>query len=161
MEKTLNKLLQFKLKTLRDFQLKYPTSHVGGSIGLMLHGVNIHRDLSVSDIDITIDEFNFDPSKSNDFEERSDNNDFDYCLKTSESGYYTKIDIRVNPEPSFEQIIFNGISYNVSKLRDILFWKNKYAEKGHTKHQHDLVAIETGVRPLIPESVAIDDDLPF
>jgi hypothetical protein len=154
-----NKLIEFKLKTLRDFQSKYPTSHVGGSIGLMLHGVSVHRDLSISDLDITIDDFKFDSNKSTDFEERSDNNDFDYCLKTSESGYYTKIDIRVNPEPSFEQVVFNGIVYNVSKLRDIIFWKNKYADKGSIKHQHDLIAIDTGVRPeLQPVS---DDDLLF
>lgn len=155
----MNKLIEYKLETLRSFQEKHPTMHVGGSIGLMIRGIELKRDLSESDLDITIDEYEFNPSEG--MEERSDGNDFDYSIKQlHKDGCYTKIDVRVNPEPSFEKVMFNGFEYNVSKKRDILFWKLKYAKKGNTKHEFDLIVIETGERPSVPV-VDYCDDLPF
>ncbi len=32
----MNRLIKLKLETLKEFQEKYPTSHVGGSIGLFV-----------------------------------------------------------------------------------------------------------------------------
>ena len=156
--------MELKLETLRDFLDKHPTAHVGGSIGLMLRGINLRRELCSSDLDITVDEFNCLDLSSEGLSERSDGNDFDHSLKKDHvDGNYTKIDIRINPEPSFEVISYNGITYNVSKLRDILFWKKKYADKGVIKHINDLIVIETGIRPLydITPTVFYDDDLPF
>ena len=46
-----------QLKVLRAFQNKYPKSHVGGSIGLRLLGVDLKRNLYYSDLDITTSEF--------------------------------------------------------------------------------------------------------
>jgi hypothetical protein len=151
--------IKLKLETILEFQQAYPTSHVGGSIGLMLRGVDLKRDLRKSDLDITID--SFDTTSDHGFVERSDACDFDLAIrKDHEQGYYTKIDIRICPEPSFDVIEFDGHNYNVSKLRDILFWKQKYADKGHNKHKDDLIAIKTGVRPLEPV-FDFTDDLPF
>ena len=48
-------LMQLKLDFLREFQSNYPKSHVGGSIGLMLHGVDLKRDLNLSDLDIVME----------------------------------------------------------------------------------------------------------
>jgi len=45
--------IEDKLSILREIQDKYPLSHVGGSIGLMLYGIDLKRDLSASDMDIT------------------------------------------------------------------------------------------------------------
>jgi hypothetical protein len=45
--------MQYKLQILREFQTKYPDSHVGGSIGLYLHGIDLKRDISRTDLDIT------------------------------------------------------------------------------------------------------------
>jgi len=146
-----------QLGVLKDFQTKYPTSHVGGSIGLMLRGVNLHRDLSKSDLDITIDQLE---KVDESYDERSDSNDFDFCVqKELKSGHYVKIDIRVNPEPSFDIVRFEGETYNVSKERDILFWKRKYADKKVQKHIDDLYAIENNKRPQV--AVDLTDDLPF
>jgi hypothetical protein len=164
----MNKLLQSKLETLKEFQTQNPTAHVGGSIGLMLRGIDLKRDLSKSDLDITIDEFDLNSSNSTDLDLRSDNNDFDYALrKNITNNYYVKIDVRINPEPSFDIVNFNGVDYNVSKLRDIIFWKTKYANKGVKKHIDDLETIKTGIRPIqqiiIPTNILNDDtdELPF
>lgn len=136
-----NKLISNKLEAIRKIQRKYPTSHVGGSIGLMLHGIDLKRDLSTSDLDITIDEYS-ETDKIKDIDKKSDNNDFDFSFKiTNSDNTYIKIDFRINPEPSFDIIEFNGFTYNVSKLKDILFWKQKYANKGSLKHANDLIVI--------------------
>lgn len=156
----MNRLLKLKLETLSEFQEKYPTSHVGGSIGLFLRGVNLLRDLTKSDLDITIDDFVFEDESLKDYEKRSDANDFDYAIKKNiENDWYIKMDIRVCPEPTFDIIYFEGVGYNVSKYRDIIFWKTKYANKGFSKHINDLETIKTGVRPLEP--IINNDILPF
>lgn len=111
----MNRLIKLKLETLKEFQEKHPTSHVGGSIGLFLRGINLKRDLSKSDLDITIDEYVFEIEKLKDCEKRSDANVFDYAIKKNvDNDWYIKMDIRVCPEPSFDVIDFEGISYNVS-----------------------------------------------
>ena len=159
---TLNKMINSKLSFIRDFQQKHPTSHVGGSMGLFLRGIDLKRDLSISDIDITIDEMNIEQTQK--FELRSDSNDFDFSLKHHlGDGYYLKFDIRINPEPSFEIIEFDGEFYNVSKLRDILFWKQKYSNKGVEKHTNDLITIATGIRPFEYSTTHnyLADDIPF
>lgn len=156
----MNDKIEYKLEAIRKFQKNYPTSHVGGSLGLMIIGIDLKRSLIMSDIDITIDEYD-NIIKDNGLEQVSNNSDFDFSYRVNHTdNFYTKIDIRINPEPSFDVIEFCGYRYNVSKLRDILFWKQKYADKGLLKHKNDLITIKTGVRPL--EQVVInDDDLPF
>lgn len=157
----MNKLIKQKLDVVKEFQNKYPKSHVGGSIGLMLLGVNLYRDLSKSDLDITTSENIQKEDIINDYEERSDVSDFDYAIqKQFESGFYLKIDIRISPEPQFDVVCFEGINYNVSKLKDILFWKKKFADKGVLKHKIDLITIETGIRPT-EVKIETEFDLPF
>jgi hypothetical protein len=115
----MNTKIKLKLKELREFQKIYPESHCGGSIGLMLHGIDLQRDLGNSDLDITTpDEIQVNNEV---YQERSDGNDFDYCLKRDipSTGYYVKFDIRVCPEPSFEVVEFEGYKYNVSRLKDL------------------------------------------
>jgi hypothetical protein len=156
----MNKMILHKLETLKEFQAKYPLSHVGGSIGLMIRGVDLKRALYDSDLDITVDVFNEITIKDNGLEARSDGNDFDFCFKKNHSdGLYTKIDIRIDPKSFFDIVEFEGENYNVSILSDILSWKKRYAEKGVLKHKFDIIAIETGVRP--PEPQDDFDDLPY
>lgn len=158
-------LLSAKLVALQQFQQKHPTAHVGGSIGLMLRGVDLERDLSMSDLDITIDEFTLSEHDLSDYGKLSDSSDFDLKLTAQLPNHmFVKIDVRVCPEPSFEAIEYQGRVYNVSKLRDILYWKKRYAAKGVQKHADDLFFIETGIRVhhknSQPES-AQTGDLPF
>lgn len=158
---TQNKFTRLKLEFLRDFQQQYPNSHVGGSVGLFLRGIDLKRDLTYSDLDITIDEMNVEETLK--YESRSNGNDFDFALVHSfQNNYYLKFDVRINPEPSFEKVEFEGHFYNVSKLRDILYWKKKYSQKGVLKHTNDLITIATGIRPIENYyNSNILDDIPF
>ncbi len=160
----MNNRIELTLKALRDFQVKYPESHVGGSIGLMLHGVDLKRDLGLSDLDITVPH-EIDVASLEATSCRSDAGDFDYALMVDCKKYsqYVKMDIRMCPEPSFEIVYYGDHSYNVSRMRDIMFWKRKYAAKGVIKHINDITAIETGIRPVegVSYSINSDDSLPF
>ena len=153
------------LEKLREFQSAFPESHVGGSIGLMLHGIDLKRDLNKSDLDITNPcALKFEYIK--DYAESSSPSDFDHSIRAylKDSNVYVKMEIRINPEPSFEIKEFEGNIYNVSKVRDILYWKQKYADKGVKKHVDDLVVINGGERPLvqvIADNKLDDDQLPF
>lgn len=155
--------IEEQLEFIRDFQSKYPDSHVGGSFGLFLQGVDLKRDLRISDIDITMPDELTEPlnEKESDIVERSDPSEFDYAyVKNLPNGYF-KIDIRISPEPSYHQVIHDGYCYNVSKQKDILFWKKKFANKGVEKHIRDLAIING--EEYIEKTVVYDpeNDLPF
>jgi hypothetical protein len=155
-----------KLQIVKMFQDKYPDTHLGGSLGLYLHGIDLKRDLKYSDIDLTTPD-NIDKNQLliiNEVQESSNPSDFDYSLRYHpiDSSVYVKIEIRISPEPGFIVIEKDGINYNVSKLKDIIFWKTKYANNGSQKHEHDLIVINGGERPAIETPIfSSNDDLPF
>lgn len=130
-----------KLKILQQIQNKFPSAHVGGSIGLFLRGIDLGRDLSNSDLDLTIDKEPFFDIKKT---EKAESSDFDFSITFED----TKIDFKIS-DSSFDIILFENFSYNVSKLDDIIFWKKIYASKGVEKHIKDL------------EKMKIDFILPF
>ena len=150
------------LSAILEFQNQFPTAHVGGSLGLLLHGVNLKRQLTQSDIDMTMDEDIPKGKEPVSLVEASHPQDFDRCFRRNvNDGQYIKIDLRINPEPSFERIQYEGNIYNVSKKRDILFWKKKYADKGVKKHIDDLIVINGGTRPDPVVWTPDNDDIPF
>lgn len=159
-----------RLKIIKQLQDKYPTSHVGGSIGLFLHGVDLQRDLSKSDIDMTVSEkIDFtQPIDIENLEESSRPEDFDYQFRfyPNAGSVYVKIDINIRPSKKFVLIVFDGIEYRVSRIEDIIAWKHFYSMKGKGKHTDDLETIRTGIRPKEEQkqvAYANDtvDDLPF
>ena len=140
--------MKYQLKILKKFQEKYPKSHVGGSIGLHMHGVDLKRNLIFSDLDIVTPEFT--EKKDGIDHGCSPVEDFDYRYQIDhpQSGLFFKIEIRIDDTQSEYDIInFNGVNFNVTKKETILHWKQKYAEKGHQKHIDDLITIATGIRP--------------
>ena len=155
------------LEAIREFQKKVPNAHVGGSIGLYLHGVDLKRPLGQSDIDMTIEDYlpqNFGTEQIH--KSSSSQSDFDYNFHFNiGTQLYIKMEIRVCPEPSFDKIYHGEIYYNVSKKRDILFWKDKYARNGVNKHMNDLWVITGDEKYKTPTTIHVpkpfDDDLPF
>lgn len=118
------------LEVIRRIQKKYPECHVGGSIGLLLHGYNVGRDLSKSDIDL------ISPSTSmitSSYKKESSGSDFDYVLKYEN----IKIDLAIDKQ-SYEHLKFNGQFYKVSNIHNIIKYKVKYANEGSEKHNKDL-----------------------
>ena len=138
-------LMQLKLAFLREFQNNYPKSHVGGSIGLMLHGIDLKRDLTISDLDIVMDRRYSIVEHFSDYNilESSCTEDFDtrFVCYHNVKNLFTKVEIRVSPDNLFDTVEYKGHEYNVSKLDDIVAWKTKYAKKGNMKHIEDLFVI--------------------
>jgi hypothetical protein len=153
------------LETLRWFQETYPLSHVGGSIGLMLHGVDLKRSLSRSDLDMTVQEFDTlqflgQPNT----EQASDVSDFDGRFRVYDNGsnvVYTKIEVRTSPNELFEVKEYEGHAYRITPIEKILEFKRKYAANGAKKHIDDLYTIEHGELPPPPPKSEEDFGLPF
>ena len=156
--------LKEKLEFILQFQKENKNSHVGGSIGLFIRGINLQRNLDFSDLDFVTDELSSETKDKfrGEIAQSSDARDFDYALRVHHNPkFYTKVDIRLSSEDAFDVVEFDGNLYNVSRFEDILKWKNHYANKGVTKHIDDLITIDTGVRPVFVAALVEDDGLPF
>jgi hypothetical protein len=129
-------MLQRKLNLIYLLQQKYPDMHVCGSIGLFLHGIDLGRDIGLSDIDLVKAHDNIDLNNSVE-EHGSDGDDFDYAIDKDGIHY----EIRIDPGQQFEKVIYQGRVFNVSKLSTIISYKQEYADKGYGKHFEDLEKI--------------------
>lgn len=123
-----------QLDIIYVLQCKYPDLHVGGSLGLLLHGIKLSRPISKGDIDLckAVDNIN----REN---EKIDNTgsfkcDFDYRFEHKG----ISIDLRIDKEQKYDEIFYQGRAYKVSKVKSIIEFKQKYADKGHEKHAKDL-----------------------
>lgn len=161
-------LLPHQLKLIREFQEKYPLSHVGGSLGLFLLGYDLKRPLG--DLDLITPEFDIKNIILEGVESTSDWNDFDFRYRrwiNDGGSIYIKFDISVDKEQKFTVVEYQGHKYNVSLLENIIKFKKQYADKGVEKHKNDLITIETGVSPSDTDVFKLDpaylgsDDLPF
>jgi hypothetical protein len=117
-----------KLNVIRIFQQRFLGSHVGGSIGLMLQGVDLQRDLKKSDIDMTVpEEIELTDALGLDNMEQSSNpDDFDYQFRHYPRGgaSYVKIDINIAPKRKYNTVVYADHTYRVSLIEDILAWKH-------------------------------------
>lgn len=136
-----------KLEIIRDLQGRYNIA-IGGSIGLLLHGFDLGRDLSDSDIDIvssnqSILDYNPNQSCTNTGElNKKESNDMHGSLVLKTETIELKIDIRLEaPLFGWVKKEYNGFEYNVALVHDILRWKELYANKGILKHKQDLSTI--------------------
>ena len=149
------------LRIYRELQIKHPHMHVGGSVGLYLHGINLARfhDAESPDIDIFHYEFLNLESKKIKYSRRKSHEDFDAA--------YTCDGIGIDAmwvRQAYCQIEFNGFVYNVTPLLLILRGKLNYALQGVEKHYNDIHEICNVLKyPTITPPIATlkEDDLPF
>lgn len=163
-QQTVKSKLDLQLKTIRDFQQKYPKSHVGGSFGLFLLGYDLKRDISNSDLDLICPDFHKEQyliDKNDNIEEVSNTSDFHFKFIRWFGNQYIKHDICICNNQDFQIIEYQGEKYNVSLFKNIMEFKRKYAKKGVFKHKADIEAIKTGVRPVEEITIESNGDLPF
>jgi len=121
-----------KLELVRRFQVKFPKSHVCGSLSLYIRGFDLDRKLN--DIDMIVTE-----NLTSKFSKKTTVSlDFDYSLDIEGE----KMEFRVDPIQEFEVVEYNGHKYNCSLLDVVLSLKQLYADKGISKHHNDLKLIE-------------------
>jgi hypothetical protein len=127
------------LDKVRKIQEKYPIVHIGGSIGLFLHGIRLERWKNAqTDIDLISPYFIlFESSDDADVEyidgDKS-GNDFDENFIFDG----VKVDLRIDPKQRYEFIEFGGFKYKVSKFETIMEAKTKYAANRQVKHKEDI-----------------------
>jgi hypothetical protein len=136
-----------KLEVLKQFQCDYPESVLGGSIGLFLHGVDLKRDLTMSDLDFCMPDCSKlveDRLNSELVKHHQENSGSDFRHKVNlnhkTEGYYTKVEISER-DCDFVYKYHEGFMYKLQTLSDILLWKAHYAFKGISKHKEDLQEI--------------------
>lgn len=147
------------LSTVKKIQEKYPIFHVGGSVGLFLHGIRLNRWLHSrgSDIDMVtpyfiLPEFNNEENDTSnsldeDFEDfgvdyldaKMSGNDFDETFLVHGEFGTVKVDYKVDPIQRYEIVEYNGFKYKVSPLLTIVNAKMKYANNGDKKHKKDIL----------------------
>lgn len=149
----------FDLETLRNIQEQYPLCHVGGSIGLFLHGVRLSRwpSANSSDLDLIFPYYIAPESTSKltlDFSsDKSSGNDFDYTFSVNG----TKVDVKIDPKQRYEIITYNGFKYKVSPLMNILEAKMRYALLGNSKHSNDIKEMILGHKKSKSNSYNLDE----
>ena len=130
------------INLVKEIQEKYPMFHVGGSVGLYLHGVRLSRwlDSNKSDIDLVapyfiLPEGEIDETEIKYVDAKASANDFDETFLVGG----TKIDYRIDPKQRYEIIEYNGFKFKVSNLLTIIEAKLKYSQlpKGH-KHKKEI-----------------------
>lgn len=127
------------LSNVKELQTQYPLIHVGGSIGLFLHGIRLKRWVkSNSDIDIVSPYFilfdSFGENEVKYIDGKKSGNDFDETFIFNE----TKVDCRIDPKQRYVNIEYNGFKYKVSTFETIMEAKVKYSANGQAKHRDDI-----------------------
>jgi len=159
---------RLRLDIVKEIQERYPMFHVGGSVGLFLHGVRLKRwiDKNSSDLDMISPYFVLveDPEGEEGIVQHLDGkasaNDFD------ETFIYdgVKVDYKIDPKQRYEIIEYKGFKYKVSNLLTIFEAKMRYALNGQAKHKNDIMEIiSAGLapRPTVATNKKEQQILPF
>lgn len=137
---------KFNLDSLRFLQTKYPHIHVGGSTGLFLHGLWLQRwNNGTGDLDLVTPFYTFfegDVEKQEADREyeishidgKASGNDFDQTFLLNGD----RVDVKIDPQQSYDIITVDGFRYKVSKVETILEAKLRYAMNGQIKHRRDI-----------------------
>jgi hypothetical protein len=144
-----NSIVEEKLEIVRDLQKEFESSYVGGSLSLLVRGIDLKRSLDESDIDLIIQHSDFEKfyMKSWECVALGNSFDFDYKVKLEINGNKHKMDVSLTKIPNFDVVEYQEHFYRVNNLQVVLEYKKKYANEGDVKHRNDLITIETGVRP--------------
>lgn len=131
------------MSLVKRIQEKYPLIHVGGSFGLMLHGINLGRELK--DLDFCSPVYIKMPEAFNKMERTFDFNDTIYDTHDFDyQGVFREvfIEIRIDDTQTYKLINRSGFIFKVTDIEIIKFYKQKYADKGYEKHAKDIEIID-------------------
>lgn len=139
--------LDKRLEIYKAIESVHPGCHIGGSIGLLLHGIDLGRTFVDSDIDIC--SFKPNGKEFKDLQKRyseiglassTDIDEVSYRSEIEENGIKKriKIEYKYDRTQDFNLIKYKGVTYKVTKSETILGWKVLFASRGSKKHREDL-----------------------
>ena len=137
--------LDRRLEIYKSIESAHPGCHIGGSIGLFLHGIDLGRTFIDSDIDIC----SFKPHgkrlvdsrySETDLASSTDMDEVCYNSEIEENGLEKKIKIeyKYDTTQDFKLVEYKGVTYNVTLPEIILGWKVLFACRGSKKNREDL-----------------------
>jgi len=139
--------LDKRLEIYKSIESVHPGCHIGGSIGLFLHGIDLGRTFIDSDIDIC--SFKPNGKEFKDLQKRysetglassTDMDEVTYRSEIEENGVEKKIKIeyKYDRTQNFKVVEYKGVTYRVTLPQMILGWKVLFACRGSKKHRADL-----------------------
>ena len=139
--------LDKRLEIYKAIESVHPGCHIGGSIGLFLHGIDLGRTFVDSDIDIC--SFKPNGKEFKDLQKRysetglassTDVDEVTYRSEIEENGVEKKIKIeyKYDKTQNFKVVEYKGVTYRVTLPQMILGWKVLFACRGSKKHRADL-----------------------
>lgn len=139
--------LDKRLEIYKAIESVHPGCHIGGSIGLFLHGIDLGRTFVDSDIDIC--SFKPNGKEFKDLQKRyseiglassTDMDEVTYRSEIEENGVEKKIKIeyKYDKTQNFKVVEYKGVTYRVTLPQMILGWKVLFACRGSKKHRSDL-----------------------
>jgi hypothetical protein len=139
------------INLVKEIQTKFPYFHVGGSVGLYLHGVRLQRwaNKRGSDIDMVapffvLPEGEIDGEDIEYYDAKASANDFDETFRVGN----VKVDYRIDPKQRYELIEYDGFKFKVSPLLVITEAKMRYAMLPNgQKHKKDLEEMILSKKP--------------
>ena len=152
------------LEFYQALQEKFPLAHVGGSLGIFLHGGRLKRwTIFQGDLDIVIPYFmcmdiKDDTLNIESVSCKSSSNDFNFTLQINIGQEFRKVDVRIDPTQQYVIIEYKGFKYNVSKLATILDAKCRYSWR-NAKHYDDIKELIGGIVEKPKQNLILD--LPF
>ena len=139
--------LDKRLEIYKAIESVHPGCHIGGSIGLFLHGIDLGRTFVDSDIDI----FSFKPNgkEFKDLQKKysetglassTDMDEVTYRSEIEENGVEKriKIEYKYDRTQNFKVVEYKGVTYRVTLPEIILGWKVLFACRGSKKNREDL-----------------------
>ena len=139
--------LDKRLEIYKKIEEAHPGCHLGGSIGLFLHGIDLGRTFADSDIDIC----SFKPhgKEFKDIQKKyseiglasaTDMDEVSYRSEIEENGVEKriKIEYKYDRTQNFKVVEYKGVTYRVTLPQMILGWKVLFACRGSKKHRADL-----------------------
>jgi hypothetical protein len=139
--------LDKRLEIYKAIESVHPGCHLGGSIGLFLHGIDLGRTFVDSDIDIC--SFKPNGKEFKDLQKgyaetglasSTDVDEVTYKSEIAEDGIENriKIEYKYDRTQNFKLIEYKGVTYRVTLPQMILGWKVLFACRGSKKHRADL-----------------------
>jgi len=137
--------LDKRLEIYKAIESVHPGCHIGGSIGLFLHGIDLGRTFIDSDIDIC----SFKPHGKKLVDDRYSETDLSSSTEMDEVSYNSvigedgvekriKIEYKYDRTQDFKLVEYKGLTYRVTLPEIILGWKVLFACRGSKKNREDL-----------------------
>ncbi len=139
--------LDTRLEIYKEIELAHPGCHIGGSIGLFLHGIDLERTFIDSDIDIcsfkphgTRLKISHNGYSESELASSTDMDEVCYKSEVLEDGTEKKIKIeyKYDTTQEFKIVEYKGVTYRVTLPEIILGWKVLFACRGSKKNREDL-----------------------